>query len=263
MIMSDFAYERMGRRNSFQPPVFVTGILAAVDTLAVCLATAPWLFQDIHSPRVLLAPIVNGPLIALLFVGEILLWNYVRSRLLRWETESDAAFAKASPSRPEVAISQAMRELAVLLIRREPGRLAWLAESVVYVDDQAVRSMQLDATAAVLVQPGRHKVFIKSGWFKSDEVNVDLAAGEQVDLGFGCRPPVKSRFFRFFELKMVLVAMPVALAAFCLPGVMRVVERHFAVELLAIVFLGQLGFLVGASRCFSRRPGAMIYLTER
>ncbi len=253
----------MSPRNSFQPPIVVTGILAGIDTLVVCLATAPWLFQDIHSPRVLLAPIVNGPLIALLFVGEILLWNYFRSRLLRWETESDAAFEQASRSRPEVAISQAISDPGVVLIRREPGPVAWLAESVVYVDDQAVRSMQLDATAAVLVQPGRHKVFIKSGWFKSDEVNVDLAGGEQVDLGFGCRPPVKSRFFRFFELKMVMVAMPVALAAFCLPGVMRVVERHFAVELLAIVFLGQLGFLVSASRYISRKPGAMIYLAER
>jgi hypothetical protein len=131
------------------------------------------------------------------------------------------------------------------------------------VDDQAVPTLQRGPLVNILVSAGRHQIFIELGWFRSEEVAVDLASGEDAQLVCGPRPLVKSRFFRFFELKMMFVATPVAIAAFCIPSVMRVVERHFAAEFLAIICISQLGFLLSLPRCFSRKPGAMIYLMER
>ncbi len=59
---------------------------------------------------------------------------------------------------------------------------------------------------------------------------------------------------------MMYIATPVALVAFYVPAVTRFIERHFAAELLAIIFLGLLGFYLSLPRLFSRRPGAMVYL---
>ena len=99
--MGPHAYPLGNLRNtSHLPPILVLAVLAGADTFVVCLATAPWLFQDIHSPRVLLAPIVNGPLIAVLVAVQIALWDYFRSRFRRWETEADAAFADISRPAP-------------------------------------------------------------------------------------------------------------------------------------------------------------------
>jgi hypothetical protein len=221
------------------------------------------LFQDIHSPRVLLAPIVNGPLIAVLVAVQIALWDYFRSRYRRWETEADAAFANISRTRPDVAIQEPISEPAVVCVQRSPGPFARIGDFVVYVDDQPVRALQHEPQVNVFVPAGRHQIFIELGWFRSENVAVDLAGGEEAQLVCGPRAVVRNRFFRFFELKMMFVATPIAIAAFCIPSVMRVLEQHFAAEFLAIIVLSLLGFLLSLPRYFCRKPGAMIYLMER
>ncbi len=249
--------------SSHLPPILVLAILGGLDTVVVCLATAPWLFEDIHSPRILLAPIVNGALIAMLVVVQITLWNYSRSRYRRWETEADAAFANISRPKRHVVSQEPISEPAVVCIQSSPVPFARFGHFVVYVDDQPVRTSQREPLVNVFVPAGRHQIFIELGRFRSEKVAVDLAGGEQAQLVCGPRPLVRSRFFRFFELKMMFVATPVAIAAFYIPSVMRVVERHFAAEFLAIIVLSQLGFLLSLPRYFSRKPGAMIYLMER
>jgi hypothetical protein len=92
---------------------------------------------------------------------------------------------------------------------------------------------------------------------------MDLAAGGFRHLVCGMKPLIQNRFFRFFEWKMMYIATPVALVAFCVPAVSRFIERHFAAEFLSIIFLGFLGFYLSLPRLFSRRPGAMVYLVER
>lgn len=64
--------------STFQPfpNLAVASILAALDTLLVCIATAPWLLTGGLSPRFVLAPIVDGVAIGLLLGCEIgLLWR--------------------------------------------------------------------------------------------------------------------------------------------------------------------------------------------
>ena len=167
------------------------------------------------------------------------------------------------PARADVVRQEPICEPAAVCIQRSPDRFARLGELVVYVDNQPARTLQRGPLVNFLVPAGRHRIFIELGWFRSEKVAVDLAGGELAQLVCGPRRLVRSRFFRFFELKMMFVATPVAIAAFYIPSVMRVVQRHFAAEFLAIVFISQLGFLLSLPRCFSRKPGAMIYLMER
>jgi hypothetical protein len=57
------------------PNLFVTLILVALDTLLVCIATAPWFLIGGLTPRFVFAPIVNGVAIGILVGVQMgLLW---------------------------------------------------------------------------------------------------------------------------------------------------------------------------------------------
>ena len=58
------------------PDLLVVSVLAVLDTLLVCIATGPWLVIGGLSPRMILAPVVNGFAIALLLALQTsLLWR--------------------------------------------------------------------------------------------------------------------------------------------------------------------------------------------
>jgi hypothetical protein len=266
--MGPHEYRQATLGDGHFPPLLILVILAGADTFVVCMATAPWLFQDVHSPRVLLAPIVNGVPIAVLLVVEIVLWNALtrlwnglRSSAFRWEIEADAAFASISPSPHVGAIHEPVSDPAVVVIETEPGRSTRVPDFVLYADDQQVRTViWRPGIHAALVREGRHQLFIKMGYFASQRVEVDLVSGEQVQLVCGFTPLVQSRFFRFFKLKMMFVAIPVAVAAFYFPPVMNFLEQHFAAEFLAVIFIAQLGFVIEFVRTLFSKPGTFAYL---
>ncbi|QEH34522.1 hypothetical protein OJF2_30620 [Aquisphaera giovannonii] len=156
-----------------------------------------------------------------------------------------------------------MGDLAEVLIEWIPGRRGHLAVYDVHVDGRPVGRVNQERLVAVPVWEGRHQVFLQIGRLRSDVVELDLAGGEVVHLTCGLKPLIQNPFFRFFEAKMLFLAMPVAVAAYFVPPVMHFIERHLAVEFLGILFLWMLGFLVSLPRIVSRRPGAMIYLVVR
>jgi hypothetical protein len=93
-------YARFGKRPTlFQTrsyfPLFL--ILVALDTILVCIATAPWLLIGPDFPGIVFAPIVNGPLIGLLLCLQILLLTWLRDRQ---KPKPDARWATARGDRP-------------------------------------------------------------------------------------------------------------------------------------------------------------------
>jgi hypothetical protein len=244
------------------PPLPLLLPLGVVDTFVVVLPTAPWMCQPGHPFRMLLAPVV-GLAIGLLLGVQAVLWHLLRKWWIGSKADADAAFATFAGSPPAVSIPEPVGEPAAVLVEWIPERRGPLAWFDVYVDDRPVWSVTGERLSAVTVSEGRHRIFIKVNHMVSDVIELDLAGGEFVHLTCGMKPLVQNRFFRFFEWKLMYIATPSALVAFYVPAVTRFIERHFAAELLAIIFLGLLGFYLSLPRLFSRRPGAMVYLVER
>jgi hypothetical protein len=66
------------------PSLLVVSVLAVLDTLLVCIATAPWFVIGGLLPRMILAPVLNGVAIALLLALQtILLWRVRRKPATR------------------------------------------------------------------------------------------------------------------------------------------------------------------------------------
>jgi hypothetical protein len=85
---------------TYQPftNLIVTLILAVLDTLLVCIATAPWFVIGGLSPRFVLAPIINGPAIGILLAFQMgLLWR-VRGKA---QTKTVIAAAKLKSDPPQ------------------------------------------------------------------------------------------------------------------------------------------------------------------
>lgn len=241
------------------PPLPVLLPLAGVDTLVVLLPTAPWMCQPGHPYRMLLAPLVGLP-IGLLLGMQTVMWHLLRKWWTGSKAEADAAFATVSGSPPEDSLPERAGAPAAVFVEWVPDRLGRMARFDVYVDDRPVWTVTGERLTPVITSEGRHRIFIKLNHMKSDEVELDLAAGGFRHLVGGMKPLIQNRFFRFFHMKFLFVAMPVAMVCFLEPAAKRFLEEHFGVEFLAIVVLGLLGFYASLPRYFSRRPGAMVYL---
>lgn len=243
------------------PPLPVLLPLAVVDTLVVVLPTASWMCQPGHPYRMLLAPVVGLP-IGLLLGMQTVLWHFLRKWWTGSKADADAAFATVSGSPPAVSIPEPAGARAAVFVEWVPDRLGRLAWFDVYVDDRPVWTVTGERLTPVITSEGKHRIFIKVNHMKSDEVDLDLAAGGFCHLVCGMKPLIQNRFFRFFHMKFIFVAYPAAMVCFFVPAAMRFLKEHFGVEFLAIVVLGLLGFYASLPRYFSRRPGAMVYLVE-
>lgn len=251
-------------------PLIMLIRVAVIDLFVVLPPTVPWFCDRGHSFRILLAPLLVTALVLLMTVQALLLvvvqalvWRFVKAIWYRERAEADAAFANLDSSRLEEDVSEPAGEPAAVFVEWFPDRRGHLAWFDVYVDDRPVWTVTGERLTPVIVSEGQHRIFIKVGHMKSDEVEVDLAAGGFHHLVCGMKPLIQNRFFRFFEMKLRFVAIPVAVVCFFVPAAMRILEERFAVEFFAILIIGFLGIYASMPRYFSRRPGAMVYLGER
>ncbi len=238
-------------------PFFVFFVLAAVNTIVVLLGAAPWYRPWIHSPLFLLIALVLGLAIWVLFLVEIVVWQLLR-RLFGSAGEPEML----SEGLSAVAIS----EPAALLIEWIPhDRRCSLAAFDVYVDDRFLCGLTLEprTPSPVLIPAGRHRVFLRMGWSRSDVVEIDLPETGWAELVCGHRLVGQGRFFRFFRAKCLYVVVPAAIVSQYVPVVGKFIAQHFGVEILAVVFLCSLEVFLAISRTLSCRPGALVYLLER
>jgi len=251
--------------------------LAAIELFVIMPRITPWISDQRHPIRSLLILPVTIGLVLLMVVQSVLLilvltvlWRLAKGIWSQGQAEADAAFASLDSSRPEARVPQPTGELAAVVVEwvfpeGDPDQHGHpdLFEFDVYMDDRPVWTVTGERWTPVIVSEGRHRIFIKVGYMKSEEVEVDLAAGGIQHLTCGLRPMVLGRFFRSFRFKVRYIMGPAALVAVCVPDVMRFICGHFRVELFATAFILVLFCLLTLPRYFSRRPGAMIYLVER
>ena len=201
------------------PPLPVLLPLAVVDTLVVELPTAPWMCQPAYLYRMLLAPVV-GLAIGLMLGVQTVLWHFLGKWWTGLKADADAAFATVPGSPPEVSMPEPTDALAAVFVEWVPNRFGRLAWFDVYVDDRPVWTVTGERLTPVITSEGQHRIFIKVNHMKSDEVELDLAAGGLCHLVCGMNPLIQNRFFRFFNMKFKFVAIPVALVCFFVPAAM-------------------------------------------
>ncbi len=250
-------------------PLVMLVPLAVFDLFVVLPLALPWFCDRGHPFRMLLAPLLVTGLVLLMTVQAVLLivvhavlWRCVKTIFYQGRAEADAAFANIDLSRSEETVLEPTGEPAVVFVEWVPIRRGHPGWFDVYVDDRPVWTVTGERLTQVIAPEGRHRIFIKANHMKSDEIEMDLAKTESRHLICGMKPLIQNRFFRFFELKFKVIAIPAAVACFFVPAAMRVLKDHYAVEFVAIVILGLLGIYASIPRAFSRRPGAMIYLVE-
>jgi hypothetical protein len=157
---------------------------------------------------------------------------------------------------------------ALVSIALNPGSLARVRPSPnyvfsIYVDGTLVGSCPYATVAALLLAEGCHAVSVRMYAGFSDVVELDLAGGDQVELVCAIKPLMRNRFFKIIETKFLFIMIPLALVAFVYPDVVRFIEAHAKYEFLAVVFLFCIGVVVSLPKLFSRKPGAMVSLTQQ
>ena len=245
-------------------PLILLVPLAVIELVLILPRTLPWFCDQGHPFRGVLLPLLVAGLavmmaiqLVLLVAVQAVLWRFVNAIWYRERAEADAAFASTTEMSVHAqSVPQTSGEPAAFFIEWLPGERVQLATFDVYVDDQAVWTVTGERLTQMFAPEGRHRVFIKLNHMKSDVVEMDLVAGIYRHLVCGMKPLIQNRFFRFFEKKLKFVAIPVALVCFFIPAAMRFLQEHLAVEFMAIVFLGLLGFYAKASPAFLPPTGS-------
>lgn len=84
---------------------------------------------------------------------------------------------------------------SVIKIQRKDHFLTKGGHFKVYIDEQMIGNIGTNSSEEFLVEPGQHKVLIKAGWSKSNELIVQSDLGKSSSLSCGCHGPVINSLF--------------------------------------------------------------------